>query len=210
MVLVARPPLSIPRLAATSANKSKKPRDPMPATPEDLTAFLADIGVSTQTVSHPPLFTVEQSRALRGEIAGAHTKNLFLKDKKGALFLVVAEESAAIDLKRLHTRIGAAGRLSFGKPEELHEALGVAPGAVTVFGLINDRDRRVNVVLDAGLMARETVNCHPLVNTATTSIGAADLLIFVKATGHEPLIVALDEPAPAAMMNERRTRLAPG
>jgi len=200
MVLAARPPLSIPRLAATSASKSKKPRDPMPATPEDLTDFLAAIGVSTQTVSHPPLFTVEQSRALRGEIAGAHTKNLFLKDKKGALFLVVAEESAAIDLKRLHTRIGAAGRLSFGKPEELHEALGVAPGAVTVFGLINDRDRRVNVVLDAGLMARETVNCHPLVNTATTSIGAADLLIFVKATGHEPLIVALDEPAPAAKM----------
>jgi len=170
----------------------------MPATPEDLTAFLAEIGVSTQTVSHPPLFTVEQSRALRGEIAGAHTKNLFLKDKKGALFLVVAEESAAIDLKRLHTRIGAAGRLSFGKPEELHETLGVAPGAVTVFGLINDRDQRVGVVLDAGLMARETVNCHPLVNTATTSIGATDLLIFVKATGHVPLIVALDEPAPAA------------
>jgi Ala-tRNA(Pro) deacylase len=137
---------------------------------------------------------------LRGEITGAHTKNLFLKDKKGALYLIVAEESTAIDLKRLHTRIGAAGRLSFGKPEELYESLGVAPGAVSVFGLINDRDRRVSVVLDAGLMASETVNCHPLINTATTSIGADDLLIFVKATGHEPLILALDEPAAAAKM----------
>ena len=172
----------------------------MPASPEDLTAFLAEIGVSTRTVSHPPLFTVGQSRALRGEIAGAHTKNLFLKDKKGALYLIVAEESAAIDLKRLPTRIGAAGRLSFGKPEELHETLGIAPGAVSVFGLINDLDRRVSVVLDAGLMASETVNCHPLVNTATTSIGADDLLIFVKATGHQPLILALDAPAAAAKM----------
>jgi Ala-tRNA(Pro) deacylase len=172
----------------------------MPATPEDLSAFLAEIGVATQTVSHPALFTVEQSRALRGEIAGAHTKNLFLKDKKGALFLVVAEEGAAIDLKRLHTRIGAAGRLSFGKAEELHETLGVAPGAVTVFGLINDRDRRVSVVLDAGLMASATVNFHPLVNTATTTIAVADLIVFVGATGHDPLVVALDERTAAAKM----------
>jgi Ala-tRNA(Pro) deacylase len=168
--------------------------------PDDLAAFLAEIGVATRTVSHPPLFTVGESRALRGDIAGAHTKNLFLKDKKGALFLVVAEEGAVIDLKRLHTRIGAAGRLSFGKADELQETLGVAPGAVTVFGLINDRERRVGVVLDAGLMACDTVNCHPLVNTATTTIGTADLLIFVKATGHEPLIVTLDEPTAAATM----------
>jgi Ala-tRNA(Pro) deacylase len=200
MVLASPPPLSIPHLAATSAGKTMNRPTRMPATPEDLTAFLAEIGVSTQTVSHPPLFTVEQSQALRGEIPGAHTKNLFLKDKKGTLFLVVAGEDAAIDLKRLHTRIGAAGRLSFGKPEELHETLGVAPGAVTVFGLINDRALRVSVVLDANLMACETVNCHPLVNTATTSIAAGDLLIFVKATGHQPLIIALDEPAAAVTM----------
>lgn len=172
----------------------------MPATPDDLSAFLAEIGVSTETVEHPPLHTVEESQALRGEIAGAHTKNLFLKDKKGALFLVVAPEDAEIDLKRLHTRIGAAGRLSFGKPDELLDVLGVVPGAVTPFGLINDRDHRVRVVLDAGLMAGEAVNFHPLVNTATTSIAAVDLLTFVKATGHEPLVVALDEPAAAATM----------
>jgi Ala-tRNA(Pro) deacylase len=172
----------------------------MPATQAHLSAFLAEIGVATETVSHPPLFTVEESRALRGEIAGAHTKNLFLKDKKGALFLVVAEEDAAIDLKRLHARIGATGRLSFGKSEELQQTLGVTPGAVTVFGLINDQDCRVSVVLDAGLMACDTVNCHPLVNTATTTITAADLLIFVKATGHEPLIVTLDERIAATTM----------
>jgi Ala-tRNA(Pro) deacylase len=165
----------------------------MPATPEDLSAFLSQIGARTRTVTHPPLFTVAESRALRGEIAGAHTKNLFLKDRKGALFLVVAGEEAAIDLKRLHHRIGGAGRLSFGNADELREALGVAPGAVTAFGLINDRDRRVTVVLDAGLIAADAINCHPLVNTATTTISAADLLAFIRATGHDPMIVALDE-----------------
>jgi len=177
----------------------------MPATPDDLSAFLADIGVATETVSHPPLFTVEESQALRGEIPGAHTKNLFLKDKKGALFLVVAEEDAAIDLKRLHHKIGAAGRLSFGKPDELFETLGVNPGAVTVFGLINDRDRRVSVVIDADLMARGSINCHPLVNTATTTIAAADLLAFMRATGHDPVFIALDERAAVTNMVHTRT-----
>ena len=172
----------------------------MPATPDDLAAFLADIGVSTETVSHPPLFTVEESRALRGEIPGAHTKNLFLKDKKGALFLVVAEEGASIDLKRLHHKIGASGRLSFGKPDELLATLGVVPGAVTVFGLINDRDGRVSVIIDSDLVEHDTVNCHPLVNTATTAIASQDLLTFVKATGHDPVVITLDERAEAANM----------
>lgn len=172
----------------------------MPATPEDLDAFLAEIGILTKTVAHPPLFTVEESRALRGEIAGAHTKNLFLKDRKGGLFLVVADEAATIDLKQLHHRIGAAGRLSFGNAALLLETLGVAPGAVSVFGLINDRDRRVTVVLDAGLMESRTINCHPLVNTATTTIAAADLLAFVAATGHDPIVIALDAQDSAARM----------
>ena len=168
----------------------------MANTQEDLSAFLLDLGIVTLTVSHPPLFTVEQSRALRGEIAGAHTKNLFLKDKKGGLFLVVAREAASIDLKRLHKRIGAASQLSFGKPDLLAETLGVTPGTVTPFGLINDRDGRVNAILDKDLMASDQINCHPLVNTATTTIAAADLLAFVRATGHEPKIIALEESAP--------------
>jgi Ala-tRNA(Pro) deacylase len=172
----------------------------MAATREELSAFLTEIGIATETVSHPPLFTVEESRALRGEIAGAHTKNLFLKDKKGALFLVVASEDAMLDLKRLHARIGASGRLSFGKAELLDEVLGVVPGAVTPLGLINDTAGRVTVVLDAGLMANDKINCHPLVNTATTTFAAADLLAFIRATGHEPTIIALDERPAATRM----------
>ena len=163
----------------------------MPATPDDLATFLAGLGIQTTTVAHPPLFTVEESRALRGTIPGAHTKNLFLKDRKDAVFLVTALEDAMIDLKRLHERIGASGRLSFGKPELLLETLGVTPGAVTVFGLINDREARVNVVLDKDLMAHALINCHPLVNTATTAIAANDLIAFVRATGHQPRIVAV-------------------
>jgi Ala-tRNA(Pro) deacylase len=168
----------------------------MAASQEDLSRFLRDLGIATRTTVHPPLFTVEESRALRGEIAGAHTKNLFLKDKKDALFLVVAREDAAIDLKRLHEKIGASGRLSFGKPDLLLATLGVTPGAVTPFGLINDRAGRVAVVIDAGLMASDEVNCHPLVNTATTTIAAADLLAFLRATGHQPRILALDGETP--------------
>ena len=163
----------------------------MPASRADLDAFLAGLGIRTTTVTHPPLHTVEESRALRGAIPGAHTKNLFLKDKKDAIFLVTTLEDAVLDLKRLHERIGASGRLSFGRADLLLETLGVIPGAVTPFGLINDRGGRVNVVLDAALMANPVVNCHPLVNTATTSISAEDLVAFVRATGHQPRIVAL-------------------
>jgi Ala-tRNA(Pro) deacylase len=164
----------------------------MAATPEDLADYLRELGIGATTVTHPPLFTVEESQALRGEIPGAHTKNLFLKDKKDALFLVVAREEAAIDLKRLHQRIGATGRLSFGRPELLVETLGVTPGAVTPLGLINDRPPRVQVVLEAALMASETVNCHPLVNTATMTLQSRDLLNFIRATGHEPRLLPLE------------------
>ena len=104
-------------------------------------------------MTHPPLFTVADSQALRGEIAGGHTKNLFLKDKKDQFFLVTVEENATVDLKQIHHLIGAASRVSFGKPEALMELLGVAPGAVTAFGVINDTDGRVKLVLDEALMA---------------------------------------------------------
>ncbi|MEX2129388.1 MAG: YbaK/EbsC family protein [Xanthobacteraceae bacterium] len=168
----------------------------MPATPEDLFAYLDRLGIATATVMHPPLFTVEQSRDLRGEIPGAHTKNLFLIDRRDRLFLVVAEEDAEIDLKHLHCRIGASGRLSFGKPELLRETLGVEPGSVTPFAAINDREGRVAILVDAALAARVTLNCHPLVNTRTTRLAVADLLRFLKETGHEPRILAVSGPAP--------------
>jgi Ala-tRNA(Pro) deacylase len=168
---------------------------PTPAGSDELFALLARLGIATKTVNHPPLFTVEQSRGLRGKIPGGHTKNLFLVDPKGRLFLVVANEDAVIDLKGLHRLIDAAGRLSFGKPEALRAALGVDPGSVTPFAAMNDRDSRVTVVLDKALLAHPMLNFHPLANTATTSIAAGDLLRFLAATGHEPLILPISAPA---------------
>ena len=168
----------------------------MPASRADLLAYLDGLGIATVTVDHPPLFTVEQSRALRGAIPGGHTKNLFLKDKKDAVFLLVAEEDAEIDMKRLHDRIGSA-RLSFGRPELLAELLGVIPGAVTPFGVINDTTGRVAVILDEPLMRHERLNFHPLDNSATTTIGRDDFLTFLKAIGHEPRTLAVSGTAAA-------------
>lgn len=160
-----------------------------PKTRADLMAFLDELGITVTTRDHPPLFTVADSQALRGVIAGGHTKNLFLKDKKDSFFLVTVDEEAEVDLKQIHHLIGASGRVSFGKPEALMELLGVIPGAVTVFGLINDTEKRVKVVLDSALMENVVINAHPLTNEATTSIGREDLLRFVEATGHDPVIL---------------------
>jgi Ala-tRNA(Pro) deacylase len=160
----------------------------MPVTPEQLFEALDALGIAHPTVNHPPLFTVEQSRALRGQIPGGHTKNLFLRDKKSALYLVVAEEEADIELKGLHRLLGASGRFSFGSADLLREVLGVAPGAVTPFGAINDKENRVTVVLDEALMAHDIINSHPLVNTMTTSLKRDDLLKFLRSTDHIPRI----------------------
>lgn len=159
----------------------------MPASPDDLFDFLDRLGVNHRSVPHPPLFTVEQSRAHRGSIPGGHTKNLFLKDKKGALFLVTALEHAEIALKSLHHCFGH-GRFSFGSPEIMRATLGVEPGSVTPFGALNDSDRAVTIVLDASMLEHTALNFHPLVNTMTTTIGRDDLLRFLTATGHEPRI----------------------
>jgi Ala-tRNA(Pro) deacylase len=161
----------------------------MPASPDDLFAYLDRLGIAHQTVSHPPLFTVEQSQALRGQISGGHTKNLFLKDKKGELFLVVAPEDASIELKSLHRTLGASGRFSFGSAELMRETLGVEPGSVTPFGVINDTAGRVRVVLDHTMMEHALLNYHPLTNTMTTAIARDDLVKFLEATGHVPRIL---------------------
>jgi Ala-tRNA(Pro) deacylase len=153
-------------------------------------ARLRELGIETATVEHPPVFTVAESDEVHRQIPGAHTKNLFLKDAKGALFLVTALHSTDIDLKSLPKVIGSA-RLSFGKAELLMEVLGVAPGSVTAFAVMNDKARQVSVVLDAALMDHDIVNCPPLENTATTSIARDDLLRFIRATGHEPRICRL-------------------
>jgi Ala-tRNA(Pro) deacylase len=161
----------------------------VPKTPAELFAYLKGLGIEVATVSHPPLFTVADSQALRGQIPGGHTKNLFLKDKKDNFFLVTVGEEAEVDLKQIHHLIGAASRVSFGKPEALMELLGVIPGAVTAFGVINDDRGAVKLIIDSGLMEHENINAHPLTNEATTTIAAADLLRFARATGHEPAIL---------------------
>jgi Ala-tRNA(Pro) deacylase len=158
---------------------------------QQLINYLTSLGIQVTTITHPPLHTVADSKSLRGEIPGGHTKNLFLKDRKDQYFLLIVDEDAIVDLKTIHLVIGAAGKVSFGKPEALLELLGVVPGAVTMFGAVNDKEGKVKVFLDSGLMQNGIINGHPLVNDATTSIGAADLIKFLKATGHQPNILKL-------------------
>ncbi|SRR5258706_3215834 len=162
------------------------------ATRAQLFDRLAELGIEGRTLEHDAVFTVAESERLDRELPGGHTKNLFLKDAKDRLFLVTAEARAAIDLKTLHKRLGCA-RLSFGKPELLMDVLGVPPGSVTAFALINDREHRVSVVLDEELLSYDTINCHPLTNTATTNIARDDLLRFIRACGHEPRVVRLSD-----------------
>lgn len=170
----------------------------MPKSPADLFAALDALAIAHTTVRHAPLFTVEQSQTLRGKVPGGHTKNLFLRDKKSALYLVVALEDALIDLKSLHRRLGASGRFSFGSADLLREVWGVAPGSVTPFGAINDAQGRVTVVLDAAMMEHALLNYHPLDNTMTTSIARGDLVKFLESTGHSPRIEQVAGPAPEA------------
>jgi Ala-tRNA(Pro) deacylase len=163
---------------------------PMPTSPEQLIAYLDGLGITTTTHTHPPVFTVEEAQALRGTLPGGHCKNLFLKDKKGRLWLVVALEDSKVDLKTLDKRIGSA-RLSFGNGDLLWEVLGVRPGSVTPFAVINDKDHRVTVVLEQAMMEHDLLNYHPLDNGRTTAIRSADLLKFLRATGHEAQIADL-------------------
>ena len=162
----------------------------MPVDRNTLFARLEQLGIETTTVEHQPVFTVEESTGLRGAIPGAHTKNLFLADKDGHLALVVAKDDAWVDLKQIAKWLGL-GRLSFGKPELLENVLGVPAGSVTPFALLNDTAAPVTVVVDRGLMDFAEVNCHPLENTATTRLATGDLLRFIEATGHKPIIMKL-------------------
>lgn len=157
-----------------------------------LFAFLDELGAAHRTVEHEPVFTVAQSEQVKLDLTGGHTKNLFLKDKKGALILISAEHATEVALKHLHKRLGCA-RLSFGRAELLEETLGVKPGSVTAFALINDPDHRVRFILDKALMAHDILNFHPLSNDATTSIGREDFLSFLAALGRAPEIVDLTD-----------------
>ena len=162
-----------------------------PATRQDLFARLEALGIKTRTVAHEAVFTVEQSSQVELELGGGHTKNLFLKDAKDRLYLVVALTSTAVNLKTLPKVIDSA-RLSFGNAELLMKFLGVTPGSVTAFAAINDAGNNVTIIIDKNLMACDSINAHPLENTATTNIARDDLLRFICATGHEPRIAVLD------------------
>ncbi|MBF9233003.1 prolyl-tRNA synthetase associated domain-containing protein [Microvirga alba] len=162
--------------------------------PQALLDRLAELGIPAETVEHEPVFTVAESRPVKERIPGAHSKNLFVKDKKGRLFLITAKHETPIDLKRAHEAIGASGRLSFGSADQLRAILGVEPGSVTPFAVANDTQRQVTVILDANLMEHERVNFHPLVNSMTTGVSREDLLRFLHSTGHDPLILRLPEP----------------
>jgi Ala-tRNA(Pro) deacylase len=162
----------------------------MPKTSAQLFARFAELGIETKTYTHPPLFTVEESRRLRGDLPGGHCKSLFFKDKKERYWLVVTLEDRPVDIKALEGRIGSA-RLSFARPERLMEVLGVKPGSVTPFALINDVERQVTVVLDQAMLAHDPLNYHPLHNEATTAIASNDLIRFVESCGHAPRVVDL-------------------
>ncbi|WP_336079938.1 prolyl-tRNA synthetase associated domain-containing protein [Thalassospira sp. CH_XMU1448-2] len=161
---------------------------------------LAKLGIETTTHEHVPLFTVEDSQNLRGDLPGLHSKNLFVKDKKGELWLVVAEEETEIRMNHLHKRLGCA-RLSFGKPELLIATLGVKPGSVTPFALINDMGRKVRLALDAKLANGNVLNFHPLRNDRTTTISSADLLKFITSLGYEALIIDFEADLESAGAN---------
>jgi Ala-tRNA(Pro) deacylase len=162
-----------------------------PATPDDLFARLTALGIACTTVRHHPVFTVDEARAVHGTSPGGRSKNLFVRDKKGTMWLLSAPADQPVDLKRLAERLGARGRLSFGSDERLMKYLGVIPGAVSPFAVINDTQRLVRVVLDRRLLETEPVNFHPLNNAMTTSISAVDVRRFLEAEGHEALVMDL-------------------
>jgi Ala-tRNA(Pro) deacylase len=155
----------------------------MPADRHDLFTYLDRLEIPHSTVDHPPVFTVAEGEGIKAEMPGGHTKNLFLMDKKGAIILISALGETQIRINRLHHALGC-GRLSFGKEEILYELLGVRPGSVSAFALMNDTEKRVRFVLDKALTDHDPVNFHPLSNDATTAVSCDDLIRFAEATGH--------------------------
>ncbi|NUP09418.1 MAG: prolyl-tRNA synthetase associated domain-containing protein [Polyangiaceae bacterium] len=153
-----------------------------------LFAKLEGLGIATHTVSHPPVFTVEQAKRHRVDDRGVHVKNLFLRNKKGSMWLVTTSEDRPVDLKELAAKIGA-GHVSFGSPDRLRQHLGVEPGSVTPFAVLHDETRVVTSVIERSLLESTAVHCHPLTNDRTTSLSGPDLLRFLEATGHLPTVL---------------------
>lgn len=161
-----------------------------PSSAEDLLSRLEELGIEASTVRHPAVFTVEEAKQLRGKLPGAHTKNLFVRDKKGVMWLIVVREDRSVDLSALADKLGLK-RLSFGSPQRLMKYLGVIPGAVSPFGVVNDHGGEVSVALDAGLREYDLWSFHPLDNTMTTTLARDDMLRFLAEEGHPPTWVEL-------------------
>lgn len=164
---------------------------------DSLLSYLKENGVDAHTFEHPAVHTVEESKKLRGDIQGLHTKNLFLRDGKKNFFLFVTDEDAAINLKQLAKKIGARGGLSFGSPEALFELLGIRPGAVSVLAIVNDEQGQVKLMLDHRLANASAINCHPLSNERTTSLLPEAFGRFLAAVGREAVYVDTDEESAA-------------
>ncbi len=165
----------------------------MAISPEQLLEMLDERGFDAKTVEHDAVFSVEESRDLTLKLEGGHTKNLFVKDKKNNYFLLVIEQSAQINLNQVHRLISAKSRLSFGKPDKLMEYLGVTPGSVTAFSVVNDHDQNVKLIIDKPLLSHDKINCHPLINTMTTTIVREDLLNFLEQSDHKPDIIQMSQ-----------------
>ena len=164
----------------------------MPVTRQELFDYLDELNISHKTYDHSPIFTVEEGADIKAQMPGGHTKNLFLKDKAGRFFLICALGETPIRINKLHPVLGCK-RLSFGKPEPLLDLLGMTPGSVTLFSVLNDTDKQVTLIVDAALLNHDIVNFHPLLNDATTAISSADMIAFAKATGHNPIILDFAE-----------------
>lgn len=162
-----------------------------PMSPEALLERLREMGIDVETTHHAPVFTVAEAKAVRGSLPGCHTKNLFVRNKKKRMWLIVCEQDRRVDLRALGETIGA-GRLSFGSPRRLMERLGVTPGAVNPFAIVNDVEGVVTVVLERSILDDKPLNFHPLDNAMTTAIGAQDFLRFLESEDHSPVLVDLD------------------
>ena len=167
------------------------PEPPLPTSPQALLARLDSLGIAHKVYRHEPVFTVAESEHLKAHIPGLHCRNLFVRDKKETMFLVVVPNDTQIDLKKLPDLLGC-GRLSFGSPDRLWRYLGVRPGSVCPFAIINDKDHDVTIVLDQRMMEADLVCYHPLENNMSITITPAGLLKFIESCGHKPHILGLD------------------
>lgn len=179
----------------TSADVKKSENAPLPTSPEQLLERLTALGIDYTLHEHAPVYTVAESEKIDAQISGVHCRNLFLRDKKKQMFLVVAPNETPVDLKKLPDLLDC-GRLSFGSAARLWQYLGVRPGSVCPYAVINDKEQAVQICLDKAMMEADIVNYHPLENDKTISIKPDDLLLFIKDCGHEPRIIDLALVAP--------------